>query len=95
MRRISDNTCTALQLANHWQDISRDWQQNRSYMPEETMAKFSVDWDSYGQRKATDEWRKMLAFEVDRAQELFDAVKEGMALPSDEEIAAYRAKKNK
>ena len=39
------------------------------------MAKFSVDWDSYGQRKATDEWRKMLAFEVDRAQELFDAGK--------------------
>tara|TARA_B100001778_G_C18561541_1_gene618003 strand:+ start:59 stop:703 length:645 start_codon:yes stop_codon:yes gene_type:complete len=29
------------------------------------------------------------------SQELFDAVKEGMALPSDEEIAAYRAKKNK
>ena len=75
MRRISDNTCTALQLANHWQDISRDWQQNRSYMPEETMAKFSVDWDSYAQRKATDEWREMLAFEVDRAQELFDAGK--------------------
>ena len=29
------------------------------------------------------------------SQELFDAVKEGMALPGDEEISAYRANKNK
>ena len=48
LRALSDKTCTALQLANHWQDISRDWKQNRSYMPEETMERFGVSWERYG-----------------------------------------------
>jgi len=39
------------------------------------MAKFSVDWQIYGRCKATKEWREMLAFEVERAQGLFDAGK--------------------
>lgn len=37
-RRLSDFTCTALQLANHWQDVSRDWEKGRVYIPLEVMA---------------------------------------------------------
>lgn len=35
--QLSDATCTALQLANHWQDVRRDWQMDRIYMPEDVM----------------------------------------------------------
>lgn len=35
--KLSDATCTALQLANHWQDIRRDWERGRIYIPEEIM----------------------------------------------------------
>lgn len=35
---LSDSICTGLQLANHWQDIRRDWQIGRVYVPEEVMA---------------------------------------------------------
>ena len=35
--RLSDSICTALQLANHWQDIARDWRIGRAYMPEDVM----------------------------------------------------------
>ncbi len=77
MRKISDATCTALQLANHWQDISRDWEQDRSYIPQTTLDKYGISWEQYAKCVATDSWRTMLNFEVDRAQKLFD---EGKAL---------------
>ncbi len=35
--RLSDATCTALQLANHWQDVRRDWKNGRVYIPGEVM----------------------------------------------------------
>ena len=41
LRKISDNTCTALQLANHWQDVSRDLNQDRIYMPIDEMKRFN------------------------------------------------------
>jgi len=49
LRLISDNTCTALQLANHWQDVARDWAENRSYIPQETMDKYGLTWEQYGE----------------------------------------------
>lgn len=36
-RRLSDFTCTALQLANHWQDVARDWEKGRVYIPLDAM----------------------------------------------------------
>src|SRR5690606_20173625 len=33
--RASDAVCTALQLANFWQDFGRDWQNGRLYVPRE------------------------------------------------------------
>jgi squalene synthase HpnC/squalene synthase HpnD len=32
-QRLSDATCTALQLANFWQDVSRDLEKDRLYIP--------------------------------------------------------------
>ena len=34
---LADRICTALQMANHWQDIRRDWGMDRVYMPIEVM----------------------------------------------------------
>lgn len=34
---LSDRICTALQMANHWQDIRRDWEMDRVYIPIEVM----------------------------------------------------------
>ena len=38
--RLADNTCTALQLANFWQDVRRDLKMGRVYIPLEDMARF-------------------------------------------------------
>jgi squalene synthase HpnC len=37
-RRLSDCTCTALQLANFWQDVSRDLDKGRIYIPLDALA---------------------------------------------------------
>ena len=39
-QRLSDYTCTALQLANFWQDVSRDYAKGRIYIPLEDMETF-------------------------------------------------------
>ena len=39
-RALSDATCTALQLANFWQDVKRDYAMNRIYIPQEDMRRF-------------------------------------------------------
>ena len=44
-QRLSDYTCTALQIANFWQDVSRDYDKGRIYLPLESLAKFGVSED--------------------------------------------------
>ncbi|NQU05456.1 MAG: squalene/phytoene synthase family protein, partial [Calditrichaeota bacterium] len=39
---LSDKICTALQLANHWQDVSEDWNRGRIYIPQEDLKKYDV-----------------------------------------------------
>lgn len=66
---LSDSICTGLQLANFWQDVARDLDSGRVYLPEETLARFRYSRERLYQRTADDEFRQMLAFEVDRAAE--------------------------
>ena len=39
---LSDFTCTALQLANFWQDVSVDFEKDRIYLPLEDLRRFGV-----------------------------------------------------
>src|SRR6185312_4190217 len=39
---LSDQVCTALQLAEHWQDVAEDYQAGRIYLPAEDMARYGV-----------------------------------------------------
>src|ERR1700761_1245729 len=42
-QRLSDATCTALQLANFWQDVSRDLEKGRIYIPLDEAARFGIN----------------------------------------------------
>ena len=70
-QRLSDYTCTALQLANFWQDVARDYAMGRIYIPKEDMDQFSYTEEELAQGVVTDGFRRLMAFEVDRARELF------------------------
>jgi len=70
--RFSDATCSALQLANFWQDVSVDWQKGRVYIPQADMQKFGVTDVTIEQGIATPEFRALLKHEVDYARSLFE-----------------------
>jgi hypothetical protein len=70
-QRLSDYTCTALQLANFWQDISADYAKARIYLPLEDLRRFGVSEDEIRAGRNTTAFREMLRFEVARAREWF------------------------
>jgi len=68
---LSDATCTALQLTNLWQDISRDLKKGRIYIPLEDMEKFGYSEEDLLRGVVDERFRRLMALEVDRARELF------------------------
>ena len=74
---LSDAVCTGLQLANFWQDVRRDLEIGRVYLPREDRERFGYSDDDLTTRRFTPAFRELLRFESDRAAELF---REGEAL---------------
>jgi squalene synthase HpnC len=70
-QQLSDCTCTALQLANFWQDVSADFAKGRIYLPLEDLRRFGVNEETIRDRENTSAFRAMLKFEVERAREWF------------------------
>ena len=68
---LSDATCIGLQLANFWQDVSRDREQNRIYVPQEDLARFGVAESAVFAGEDSDASRALIQFEVQRARALF------------------------
>ena len=71
-RRLSDFTCTALQLANFWQDVRRDWDKGRVYLPLEDLDHFGYTEAELAEGVCNQAFRDLMAFEVERAQGLFE-----------------------
>jgi squalene synthase HpnC len=69
---LSDYTCTALQLANFWQDVVTDYAKGRIYLPLESLRNFGVTEKEIAERRFTPEFRELMRFEVARAREWFD-----------------------
>lgn len=67
----SDNICTGLQLANFWQDVARDFEIGRVYLPEEDRRRFGYSDADLEARRFTPQFQELMHFEVDRARELF------------------------
>jgi squalene synthase HpnC len=70
-QRLSDATCTALQLANHWQDISVDLEKDRVYLPAEALDRHGSSFDDVLGRRATPGFRAALREAADVARRLF------------------------
>jgi squalene synthase HpnC len=68
----SDRICTALQLAEHWQDVAEDLGQGRIYLPGEDLERYGVTEPDLAAPTAGPAVRGLMAFEVDRAKRLLD-----------------------
>jgi len=69
---LSDKVCTALQLAEHWQDVAEDAARGRVYLPAEDRDRFGVGRDELLAPHASPALRELLAFEVERGRGLLD-----------------------
>jgi phytoene synthase len=67
----SDDVCTALQLTNFWQDVAGDFARGRTYLPTEDLERFPGSREALVGGRATDGFRRLLAFEVTRTREYF------------------------
>jgi squalene synthase HpnC len=73
----SDSICTGLQLANFWQDVARDADIGRCYLPREDYARFGYSDADLAGRITNRQFLDLMAFEVNRAREF---LKSGLPL---------------
>ncbi len=69
----SDAVCTALQLANFWQDLARDWAIGRLYVPRDDRIRAGAREEDLAAGAMTPEWRSVMQAMVRRTRELFAA----------------------
>ncbi|WP_373297467.1 squalene synthase HpnC [Streptomyces nojiriensis] len=70
--RRSDAVCTALQIAEHIQDVAEDLGRDRIYLPAEDLRRFHVTEAELAAPSAGASVRSLIAFETERARELLD-----------------------
>lgn len=70
-QQLSDYTCTALQLANFWQDVHVDFLKGRIYLPLEDLKRFGVTENDIAERRTTAGFLDLMRFEVERARQWF------------------------
>ena len=66
----SDAICTALQLINFWQDVEKDWNIGRVYLPQDDLARFGVNESQIAELCPDANWRALMKFQADRARGL-------------------------
>lgn len=76
--RMSDATCTALQLANFWQDVAVDLEKDRVYLPLHLFRKHGYTIEELRALRFTPAFRNVMIDAVEVARQMF--VK-GMPLP--------------
>jgi squalene synthase HpnC len=69
---LADHICTALQLANFWQDVGVDLKKDRIYLPENEREKYEVTEKALFAHEADAAYRALLKFQVERTQSIFD-----------------------
>ncbi len=79
-QRLSDATCTALQLANFWQDVSRDLEKGRLYIPIEVLEKHGLAPAEIENRRFDERYVALMKDLIARTRELFE---EGSPLTSE------------
>ena len=72
-QKLSDATCTALQLANFWQDVSRDLEKGRMYVPLDVAGRHGVSEGAIVSRRFSREYVALMKDLIARTRMLFDA----------------------
>jgi len=80
--RHSDSICSALQLANFWQDVEVDYAKGRVYLPQDEMKHHGVTEQHIAERRCDDAWRALIQFQIERTRGMLQSgAPLGRALP--------------
>ena len=66
--RLSDSICTGLQLANFWQDVARDWDRGRIYLPQVDCRRFGFQEEDFARGECNQAFRRLLAAQAEQAE---------------------------
>ena len=69
---LSDTICTALQLAEHWQDVAEDYANGRIYLPAQDLERYGCTEADLAVPAVGPAVRELMVFEVSRAGSLLD-----------------------
>jgi squalene synthase HpnC len=69
---LSDFTCSALQLANFWQDVRVDYAKDRIYFPLENMQRYGVDEATIASGRETPQFRELMRQQVESTRRMFE-----------------------
>ena len=83
----SDKICTALQLANFWQDVKIDLQKDRIYIPKDDMANFGVSVDDLVNKNDSKTFRDLIKYQAERTEKLFEEGKELLKMLKKESVS--------
>ena len=75
--RLSDATCTALQLANFWQDVTVDFEKDRVYLPLDLFQKYGYTVEDLAAHRFNLAFQSAMREAVEKAHALFE---EGLPL---------------
>ena len=70
-QRLSDATCTALQLANFWQDVSRDLDKGRIYIPVDALERHGLQTSDIEARRFDKRYEELMRDLIARTRQLF------------------------
>lgn len=76
---LSDYICTGLQLINFWQDVARDLEIDRVYIPKEILLKYNYSYELLNNKVENEKYITIIKELVTRTKELF---KKGEELPN-------------
>ena len=71
--RLADSVCTGLQLANFCQDVARDYDRGRIYLPQQSCRRFGYTETMFHLREYNSQFRQLMIHEVDRAESYLSA----------------------
>ncbi len=66
--RLADSICSGLQLANFCQDVARDWDRGRIYLPQTDCRRFEYTEAMFARRELNEPFRRLMSVQVDRAE---------------------------
>lgn len=70
----------AMQLTNILRDVGEDWRMNRVYLPQQELQEFGLDENSLSAGTVTPEFRKMMEFQIERANSYYRSAQIGIGM---------------